>query len=177
MNKSDECNMCELSGIKRLTLLSLLTAMALIIFIIELRLPNLLPVPGVKAGLANIITVFAVYRFKKSETATIVAARVILGSIFSGNVSSLIYSASGAFLCLIGMFAVSGIIPHKYLWLSSVVGGILHNTGQIIAALIIMKTFSVLAYYPILIVSGSIAGLFTGTSAMLLLKRINNTNP
>lgn len=166
-------NLCEISGIKRLVLLSLLTAVSLILFIIELRLPDLLPVPGVKAGLANIITVFAVYRFRKSETAMIVAVRIFLGAVFSGNISSLIYSAAGTFLCLIGMFAVSRIIPHKYLWLSSIVGGVLHNTGQIIAAVTIMKTFSVLAYYPILIVSGSIAGLFTGICAMLVLKRIS----
>lgn len=173
MNNATDVNMCKSSGIKRLTQLSLLTSMALIIFIIELRLPNLLPIPGVKAGLANIITVFAVYRFRKSETAMIVIVRIFHGAVFSGNVSSLIYSAAGAFFCLCGMFVVSRIIPHKYLWLSSVVGGILHNTGQIIAAVIVMKTFSVFAYYPILIVTGSIAGLFTGTCAMLVLKRIN----
>ena len=82
MNSTTDCNMCKSSGIKRLTQLSLLTSMALIIFIIELRLPNLLPIPGVKAGLANIITVFAVYRFRKSEIAMIVIVRIFLGAVY-----------------------------------------------------------------------------------------------
>lgn len=157
--------------IKRLTQLSLLTAMALIIFIIELRIPNIIPVPGVKLGLANIITVYAVYRFRAGETAMLVLVRILLGAIFSGNLSSLIYSASGAAFCLCGMLLICRIVPKKYIWLSSVLGAILHNTGQICAAILVMGTFSVIAYYPILLVSGSIAGLFTGMSAQLILKR------
>lgn len=157
--------------IKRLTQLSMLTATALIIFIIELRIPNIIPVPGVKLGLANIITVYAVYRFTAGETAMLVLVRIFLGAVFSGNLSALIYSASGAALCLCGMLIICRIIPNRYIWLSSVFGAILHNTGQICAAIMVMGSFSVIAYYPILLVSGSIAGLFTGFSAQLILKR------
>ncbi len=157
--------------IKRLTQLSMLTAMALIIFIIELRIPNIIPVPGVKLGLANIITVYAVYRFTAGETAMLVLVRIFLGAVFSGNLSALIYSASGAALCLCGMLIICRIISNRYIWLSSVFGAILHNTGQICAAIMVMGSFSVIAYYPILLVSGSIAGLFTGFSAQLILKR------
>ena len=88
---------------KRLTELGLLTALALILFIIEIRLPNLVPVPGVKLGLANIITVFAVYHYKASETAMIVVCRVILGAFFGGSLMTLLYSMAGALLCLAGM--------------------------------------------------------------------------
>lgn len=70
---------------KKLCLLSLLTAIALIIFIVELRIPNLVPIPGVKLGLANIITVYAVYHLKASETAIILFVRIFLGSVFGGN--------------------------------------------------------------------------------------------
>ena len=158
-------------NLKRMTHLSLLTAIALIIFVIELRIPNLAPIPGVKLGLANIITVYAMYHFKAYETALLVLARIVLGSIFSGNMSSLLYSMAGATLCLCGMIMLKRIIPENYIWLSSVVGAVFHNTGQIIVAILITQSFTVISYYPILIVSGCIAGLFTGICANVIIKR------
>ena len=158
---------------KRLTQLSLLTAAALIIFVVELRFPDILPIPGVKAGLANIITVYAVYRFSAGETLLMLTSRVLLGAFFASNLSALIYSASGAALCLMGMLFLRKIIPVRYIWLCSVIGGILHNTGQIAAAIAVTGTMAVLAYYPILVVSGSIAGLFTGICASLIINRKN----
>lgn len=160
-------------NIKRLTQLSLLTATALIIFVIELRIPNIIPIPGIKLGLANIITVYCVYHFNAFETALMLTSRIILGALFSGNIFSLVYSTVGAFFCLCGMLVIRRIIPEKYIWLCSVIGAVLHNTGQIIMAVIVTGTFSVLAYYPILLVSGCIAGFFTGISAQMIIKRIN----
>lgn len=160
-------------NIKRLTQLSMLTATALIIFVIELRIPNIIPIPGIKLGLANIITVYCVYHFNAFETALMLTSRIILGALFSGNIFSLVYSTAGAFFCLCGMLVIRRIIPEKYIWLCSVIGAVLHNTGQIIMAVIVTGTFSVLAYYPILLVSGCIAGFFTGISAQMIIKRIN----
>ena len=160
-------------NIKRLTQLSLLTATALIIFVIELRIPNIIPIPGIKLGLANIITVYCVYHFNAFETALMLTSRIILGALFSGNIFSLVYSTAGAFFCLCGMLVIRRIIPEKYIWLCSVIGAVLHNTGQIIMAVIVTGTFFVLAYYPILLVSGCIAGFFTGISAQMIIKRIN----
>ena len=159
-------------AVRKLTELSLLTALALIIFIVELRLPDLSPIQGVKLGLANIVTIYALYRFRAGEVFLIVTARVILGSLFSGNFCSLIYSISGAFLCLAGMIPLRKIIPENYIWLCSIAGAILHNTGQIITAVILMKTISVIAYYPVLIFSGCIAGAFTGICTQLVIKRL-----
>lgn len=157
--------------IKKLTELSILTAAALIVFIIELRFPNVIPIPGVKLGLANIFTVYAIYRFKPAETAMMVLVRVFLGSLFGGNISSAIYSFSGAFMCLLGMILISKIIPAKYIWLCSIFGAIFHNLGQVCAAIFVTGSFAVIYYLPILIVSGCIAGLFTGISAQIILKR------
>lgn len=158
---------------KRLTELALLTAASLIVFIIELRLPNLSPVQGVKLGLANIFTVYAVYRFKGSEVLIMVLTRVFLGAVFSSNFSALIYSFSGAMLCLAGMLLIKRVIPQDYIWLCSIFGAILHNTGQIIAAVIVMGSLSVAAYYPILVISGCIAGAFTGFAAGFVIKRLD----
>ena len=157
---------------KKLTEMSVLTAIALIIFTVESHIPNLSPIPEMKPGLANIITVYAVYRFSPSETALIVAARIILGSVFTGNVSVMLYSMSGAVLCLAGMILIKKIIPEKYMYLSSIAGAVLHNTGQLIAAVFIMHTTAVIAYYPFLIITGCISGLFTGLCAQYIVLRV-----
>ena len=156
---------------KKLAELSMLTAAALIVFIVELRFPDILPIPGVKLGLANIFTVYAVYSFRGREVLLMVLTRVTLGAIFSSNFSALLYSLAGALLCLAGMLLVRKIIPIKYLWLCSIIGAMLHNTGQIAVAMAVMRSPAVLPFYPILLTAGCIAGLFTGICAQLILKR------
>ena len=156
---------------KKLTKLALLTAVALIIFVVELQFPDLVPIPGAKLGLANIITVYSIYKFSGKETALIVFSRVILGAMFSGNVSAIMYSMTGAVFCLAGMLLVKKIVPINYIWLSSIIGAMLHNTGQIIVAILLMRSFAVISVYPFLIIAGCIAGAFTGLCAQFLAKR------
>ncbi|MBE6849903.1 MAG: Gx transporter family protein [Ruminococcus sp.] len=163
--------------LKRLTQLALLTAMSLTLFVIELRIPELVPIPGVKLGLANIVTVYAVYRFRAWETALLVLSRLLLGAWCTGNPSALLYSLAGAAFCLCGMLLLRRIIPQQFLWLSSVFGAIFHNTGQILAAMLLMQTRTVLAYYPILLVTGCIAGGFTGLCAQLVIGRTKGKLP
>lgn len=157
---------------KKITTLALLTAAALVLYLIELQLPSPIPIPGVKLGFANIITVVAVYYFRPHETALLVAARLLLGSIFGGSLSALLFSASGAVLCLIGMLLLHKIIPIRFLWLCSVIGAMLHNVGQLLAAAWVMESLGVFAYLPILILTGSVAGLFTGLCATQVLRRL-----
>ena len=159
--------------VRKLTELAVLTAVSLIIFVIELQIPNPFPIPGIKLGLANIITVYAVYHYKAHEVAAMVAVRLLLGAVFSGNFMALIYSASGAFLCLVGMLLLRRFIDEKHLWIASVLGAVLHNTGQMAAALIVTRTAQLLLYYPFLIVSGCLAGAFTGLCAQIVTARRN----
>ncbi|MDE6671121.1 MAG: Gx transporter family protein, partial [Ruminococcus sp.] len=162
-------------SVKKLTRLSLLTAIALIIFIIELRIPDIVPIPGVKLGLANIVTVYAMYSYSPKETLMILSVRILLGSVFSGNISAIMYSLSGALLCFCGMLVLKHITDKKYIWLCSIIGAVLHNTGQILTAILVMKTTAVFTYFPFLIVSGCIAGAFTGICTQVLISRINFT--
>ena len=157
---------------KRLARLSVLTAVALIIFIVELQIPNPFPIPGIKLGLANIVTVYAVYRYRALEVAMMVGVRITLGSVFSGNIMALLYSACGSFLCLLGMLFLKRIIDEKHLWIASVFGALLHNTGQMAAALLVTETTSLLLYYPFLVVSGCLAGAFTGLCAQAIMPRL-----
>jgi len=158
--------------VRRLTELALLTAVSLIIFIVELQIPNPFPIPGIKLGLANIITVYAVYHYKAHEVAAVVAARLLLGAVFSGNFAALIYSASGSALCLVGMLILRRWIDEKHMWVASVFGAVLHNTGQMAVALLMTRTPQLLLYYPFLLASGCLAGLFTGLCATFVSARI-----
>ena len=157
--------------VKKLTQLAMLTGVALIIFIVELQIPNPFPIPGIKLGLANIITVYALYNYRAEEVMMIVFTRILLAAMFSGNMMALLYSLSGSVLCLAGMLILKRIIDEKHIWIASVFGAVLHNIGQIAVAVIIMG-FGVLAYLPFLLVSGCLAGAFTGGCAQMVVRRI-----
>ena len=157
---------------KKVTQLALLSAVALIIFIVELRIPNLVPIPGVKLGLANIVTVYAVYRYRPVEVFLIVLVRIVLGSMFSGTALSFLYSLGGAVCCLCGMLLLKRVIPLSCLWLSSPCGAVFHNIGQIVVAMLVMRTSAVLVYLPTLMISGIVAGLFTGVCGQILVRII-----
>ena len=156
---------------KRIAELGMLTGLALILFVVELRMPDLTPIPGVKAGLANIVTVYAVFRYSPLETVLLVLSRILLGAIFAANPASLLYSLAGAAFCLTGMLLVRGFLSEKQIWLASVLGAVLHNCGQITAAVVLMQTTAVVGYLPVLLFSGCIAGFVTGMAAQFLLQR------
>ena len=156
--------------IRKLARFALLTAVALIIFVIELQIPNPFPIPGVKLGLANIITVYAVYRYRPGEAAMVLASRILLGSFFSGRAIALLYSAAGGTACLLGMLLLKRVIPPRWLWISSVLGAVFHNIGQIAVAVAVIG-ISALAYLPFLLVSGCLAGAFTGLCAQLVMQK------
>ena len=160
------------SHIKKLAELSLLTAAALIIFVVELQIPYPFPIPGIKPGFANIITVYAVYHYKAHEAAMVAAVRIVLAAVFTGNFMALIYSAAGTLLCLLGMLPLKRVLDERHIWMTSVIGAVLHNTGQMAAALLILKTPYLLAYYPFLLVSGCLAGALTGLCAQFITKRL-----
>jgi heptaprenyl diphosphate synthase len=158
---------------KRITRMALLTAIALTIFVIELQIPNLVPIPGVKLGLANIITVCAMFWMGPRDTACILVARILLGSFFAGQMMSLLYSLAGGFLCYLTMLFMRKLVTERQIWVCSVVGAIAHNIGQITVAVLITQTRALLYYLPVLMVSGIIAGVFTGLCAQFVVGRIS----
>ena len=101
---------------KRLTRISMLTAVALTIFVVELQIPAPVPIPGVKLGLANIVTVCAMFLFGPADTALILAARILLGSFFSGRITSLFYSLAGGTLCYLIMLLLRRIVSERQIW-------------------------------------------------------------
>lgn len=157
---------------RRLTRMALLTAAALGIFIVELQIPSLTPVPGIKLGLANIITVYAMFALGPGDTACILGARILLGSMFSGQMMSIFYSLAGGALCYLVMLLLRRLFSPKQIWVCSVFGAAAHNLGQIAVAILITGTPALIWYLPVLMVSGIIAGTFTGLCAQFVLARL-----
>lgn len=157
---------------KRLTFCALLTAIALTIFLVEAQIPPVVPVPGIKLGLANVVTVYAMFALGPADTLMILLSRVVLGALFAGG-STFLYSLSGGILCYLAMLLLRRLLTVKQLWVCGAIGAIFHNIGQIAAAIAIAKTPKLILYLPILLVSGIIAGTFTGLAAQLLLGRLD----
>lgn len=155
---------------KKLVQLSLLTAIALSIFIVELQIPNPLPLPGIKLGLANIVTLYVIYRYRAKEALLVLMTRIILGSVFSGNLMAIMYSLAGGFCCFIIMTILHDSIEEKYIFIVSILGACAHNIGQIIIAIFITKTLAIMMYLPWLLLSAMITGLFIGLCTQYLLK-------
>ena len=157
--------------VKKLTSLSVAVALAMVLSFIESLIPPLVAVPGIKIGLANIVTVFLLYVFGWREAASVSLIRVLLSALLFGSAVSLIYSLTGAILSFVGMLLLKKL-PISSEVSVSIVGGVLHNAGQIGAASVIMESAAIIGYLPPLIISGTVAGVAVGTLAALLVKKL-----
>ena len=159
---------------RKLTQMALLTAIALTIFMVEAQIPALVPIPGVKLGLSNIVTVFAVFAMGPKEAAAILFARVFLGAVFAGNFSTIFYSAAGGALAILVTILLRKALTEKQLWVAGVMGAIAHSVGQMAMAIAITQTVGLVSYLPMMIVCSIITGLFTGLCTQFLLNRGEN---
>lgn len=158
---------------KKLVFLSMLTAIALTIFLVEAQIPAPVPVPGVKLGLSNIVTTYAVFTLGPGSAGAILTVRVILGAVFSGRITSLIYSACGGALALLVCILLRRLLTRKQIWVAGIISAMFHNLGQILAAILVTRTPQLLGYLPILMVTGILAGLFTGLAAQALIHHMD----
>ena len=106
-----------------------------------------------------------------ADTALILATRILLGSFFSGRITSLFYSLAGGTLCYLIMLLLRRIVSERQIWVCSILGAIAHNIGQITMAILITRTPALICYLPLLMVSGIIAGTFTGLCAQFVVNR------
>lgn len=150
---------------KKLSILAMFTTIALIIFTIESAIPPLIPIPGIKLGLANIVTLILLRNSHPSDAFCVLFMRILLSSFFLAQAISLFYSLVGGCLCFAAMFLVNRLLHSQYLFLTSMVGGVFHNLGQLFVAFLITQVPGVVVYLPFLIISGVITGLFTGLCA------------
>ena len=156
---------------KKLTMLALLSAIALSIFVVELQIPPIVPLPGVKLGLCNIVTVFAVFALGPVEGCCVLFVRVFLGAVFSGNFATIAYSAAGGGCAILVTIILRHILKRDQLWLAGCLGAMAHSVGQMAAAILISGTPSIIIYLPALLVCSIFAGSFTGLCAQILVNR------
>jgi heptaprenyl diphosphate synthase len=156
---------------KQMVTLSALVAVAMILSYVESMIPAFVAVPGVKMGLSNIATVFALYSLGWPYAIIVSVVRVFLSSLLFGNFVSLIYSLSGAALALALMILLKKLDRFSTVGVS-VAGGVGHNAGQIIAACIVMENAAISLYIIPLIISGTISGVLIGLVAGNLVERV-----
>ena len=162
---------------KQLTLCALLTATALALSYLENLFPLSLaiPIPGVKLGLANIVTVFALYALGPAQALMILTARCLLGAMFAGNANALLFSLLGGFAAMLAMillvrlerFSVYGV---------SIGGAAAHNCGQIAAALLTLGSTAPLYYLPVLLAVSLLTGGLTGLASACLFRGLRHTD-
>jgi len=160
-----------MSRTKKMVLLGILVSQALILHLVERLIPVPVPVPGIKLGLANAISLIAIIFFGPKEALTVVAMRTFLGSVFGGGISSFIYSFIGGAISTL----VMAIMYKRYrnlfsLPTISVIGAIFHNIGQILVASLIIQNVKLFYYLPLLLISAVITGLFIGFAVQYTLK-------
>ena len=156
---------------KKLALCAVLTALALGLSTLESLFPVsvLVPLPGIKLGLANIVTVFALYRLGDIPALALLIARCLLGAMFAGNASALLFSLRGGVLAMLTMIVlrrVRGLSVYGV----SIAGAAAHNIGQICAAMVVLGGTAVLGYLPVLLGVSLITGTLTGFVASLLFR-------
>lgn len=158
--------------IRRLPMLAMLTAAALMIYALESMLPALVPIPGIKLGLANVVTLIVLRRYGARDAFLVLLARILLSCFFFGQLLSLLYSLCGGLLCLFVSFLVNRLLGGNALWITSMMGAVSHNLAQLFVAYLITKVPGVLAYLPFLMISAILTGLFTGLCAHFTLRHL-----
>ena len=159
-----------MKGTRRLALMALLTAVAMILSYVESLLPS--PgVPGVKIGLANIAVIFALYRFGWKEATAVSLVRVGMVSLLFGSLGALFYSMAGAVLSLAVMVLLRRLDRFSPVGVS-VAGGVAHNAGQVLMAMVLLETQRLIWYLPVLVLSGLAGGILVGLCGALLVKRL-----
>ena len=157
--------------IKRLSYSAIFTALAIIFGYIEFLFPLPVPIPGIKVGIANLVILVAIYRFNFKAAFSINMIRILVSGLLFSGVFGMIYSFSGGILSMITMFLLYRTDKFSIVGVS-MAGGVIHNLGQLLSAIILLNTKSLLSYTPVLLFSGIISGIIIGIIGYLILRRL-----
>ena len=155
----------------KLSLLALSVTLAMILSFVESQIPALVAIPGVKVGLANIVTVFVVFFIGGKEAAAVLFCRIFLGAIFSGNFSTILYSGAGGLCAFAATIGIRRFLHRRQIWVAGVLGAVAHSIGQMGMAMLISGTKTLILYLPIMIFISVLTGIFTGMCAQILVLR------
>lgn len=163
---------------RQTVLIGVLLTLALALHATERALPlPILPVPGVKLGLANIVTLVAIFLLPLPQTTLLVVGRTVLAATFGGGLSGFLFSLAGGLLSMLIMH----LLVHKAAaWFSlpaiSIIGALFHNLGQLLVAAAIVRTWGILLYLPLLLLSAGLTGLAVGLTTLMLLRALRATD-
>ena len=158
--------------LKKLLRLALLTAVSLILYLVENQISAPVPVPGVKLGLGNIIVLCVLFRFGWKEALAVLLVKVLLGSALTGNLGAVAYALAGGLLSLGGMCLLKPLLTDRQLFVGSVIGAMLHNLGQLLMAAALIEALRIFFYFPVLLFSGIAAGILVGIISTLVLRAL-----
>ena len=156
---------------KKIALLGITAAIAIILSYVEAMIPSLIPIPGVKIGLANIAIMFALYKLGMPQASIVSFVRLATLFLIFGEIMPLLYSISGALLSLTVMCLLKKFTPFSEVGVS-VAGGVAHNIAQIIVAIFMFSTDALIYYLPVLLLSGTVSGILIGVVSGILIKKI-----
>ena len=155
----------------RITRIALLTALSLILFVLEGALPMPLPVPGAKLGLAAIVTLIALYTLSVRDAALMLTLRILLAAAFGGGIAPMLYSLAGGAASFLAMALLKKHTQLSLIAISSA-GGFLHNMAQLLVAAAVMQTTALFYYAPVLGFIGILTGMLIGITAQSILQKI-----
>lgn len=159
--------------VKQMVYLAIMTAVAIILHFVEGMFPIPVAVPGIKLGLANVVSLLALYLFGPFEAFSILVLRVLMTAFLFSGLQSVIFSLAGGLLSVLAMTAIHRLREKGFSIISaSVCGGIFHNIGQLTAASIVLHTSAVFSYLPVLMLSGIATGVAIGALAGILVPRL-----
>lgn len=158
---------------KKFAILSIMIGLSLVLSYVDSLIPIVVTIPGIKLGLANIATIYVLYRLGIKEAIIVSILRVFLSALLFGTVVTLSYSIVGATLSLVIMIVFKRISSLHMITIS-ILGAVMHNMGQIGVAMFIMSTKEIIYYLPILVITGVISGIGVGLLAILVLKYTQN---
>lgn len=163
-----------MSKAKKIAFCAVMIALALALSYAERFIPLqlVIPMPGIKLGLANVVTLVALYRLKGRYALAILVPRCILGALFGGGITGLFFSLTGGLLALLVM-SLAKRAPVFSVYGVSVLGASAHNIGQICAAMVLLRSVYVAAYLPWLLIAAVVTGILTGAAGHGILKALS----
>lgn len=159
-------------NVRKLVVLSFMICAALVLYGVENMIPAIMPVPGVKLGLANTVTPVVMYLYGRKEAFAVLILRIFIAALLFGQAVSLAFSLSGGVMCLLACSVAKGAFDESQLWAMGIIGAVAHNAGQIGAAIILTGQTAIAYYFLVLLIAGMITGALTGMCASYCVRLI-----
>lgn len=159
---------------RKTVLIALFSCMALIIYVVESMISPIIPIPGVKLGLSNVITLVSMYILGKKEAFFVMMLRIFLSFLLFGQAMSFLFSLGGGLLCYVAIIIASRFLEKSQVWAVSIIGAIFHSIGQIVVAVAVTSQLSIAYYFLIMLLFSLVTGLFTGLCAKYSIKFLEN---